>query len=244
MNALSSYMEREGRTADEVAVDLSALLGRKIGPAGVRVWASRSKPPQAWADALGLPEPVDEPGGPEEAEFTPGPDWTGRGDPPGRAEGAPPAPPPGARQATPAPGGDLVHLTARKRLDLAYNAIGGGVSEITGNPGYGNVFAAYAPSLADAWVDAAKVSPNVAKVLAFLESGGPVGELVLGHLILAGAIIYVSGRGPEQLDLVYGSKFHGYRASAIAHAVRREAEAHLNGSGQAAAEGAVGEPAL
>src|SRR5690348_4948439 len=230
-------MQREGRTDEEVATDLSALTGKKISPAGVRLWSSRAKTPKAWADALGLP-----PDGHSEAEPLYLDDGPELGDGSlGRAEGEPPAPPPGSRvsAAARAPGG--ISVTAKARIEMAYTAVGAGATLITSNKGYEAVADHYAPHLAQAWMAAAETSPTVAKIVRFMESGGPVGELVVGHVILVLGFAYISGRGPD-LELIYGT-FAGFRANAIAEAVARNAEAHLNGSGQATAEGVVAEPA-
>lgn len=101
----------------------------------------------------------------------------------------------------------------------------------THNEGFSAVADSYAPNIADAWIAAAKENKNVAKIVAFMESGGPVGELVVAHVILVFGWAYVSGRGPA-LDFLYGGKFSGYRAAAL-HAVREAefaATAGVNGS--------------
>ena len=226
MNALRRYLDDSGRTNDEVAVDLSALLGKPISPAAVRLWAGKTKAPKAWADALSLPDEIEEEprerylddDGPLDAEAA------------GllRDDASPPTPLDGTqvRQTGPPPG---VARAAKKRITFAYAAIGGGVSEITGNQGIGVVMDSYAPGLADQWRAAAEVNPNVAKIVRFLDQGGPVGELVFMHLLLVGAILYVSGRGPDQLDAVYG-KFAGHRATYSAKQTLRRAG--LDGSGQ------------
>lgn len=239
MNALADYMQREGRSADEVAVDLSALLGKKIGAGGVRLHASRAKTPQAWADALGLPpDPIREEA--DASSFEQG--TTEDSTPLFRDDGTPPTPPPGADVKRPASSGGAISLTAKKRIEMAYTAIGAGASLVTNNKGYEAVADNYAPSLADAWMAAAEQNKTIAKIVAFMESGGPVGELVVGHIILVLGFAYVSGRGPN-LEIIYG-RFAGYRAAALAAEVQRQAEEHVNGSGHAAPEGFVGEPAV
>jgi hypothetical protein len=130
----------------------------------------------------------------------------------------------------------------RKRLQFAYSAIGGGVSEITGNQGVGVVMDSYSPALADAWMAAAEQNENVAKIVRFLESGGPVGELVFMHLILVGAVFYVSGRGPDALDAVYG-KFGAYRATALRRRASDAEAASLNGAGQQPTQDPLAHPA-
>ena len=226
MNQLGVYMEETGRTADEVAVDLTAILGRKIGPEGVKLHSRRPKAPKAWAAALGLPA-EEEPAAASFFEPEPG-DADAAAQPLGRDEGEPPTPPQGAKVVRPpAPSGQAA---VKQRLEYAYGAIGAGATLVTGNHGYEAVADHYAPNLADGWLKAAEVSPTVAKIVRFLDSGGPVGELVIGHVILILGFAYISGRGPD-LAFLYG-RFDGYRAAAIAEAVRREAEASLNGSGQ------------
>lgn len=224
VNALGRYLEDTGRTNEEVAVDLSALLGKPISPAAVRLWSSKQKAPKAWADALNLPDEIEEEPPTRYLDDDDSPfDGSGM-----RGDTAPPTPPDGARLSRPGPPPG-VSLAARKRITFAYAAIGGGVAEITGNQGVGAVMDSYSPALADAWMTAAEVNPNVAKIVRFLDQGGPVGELVFMHLLLVGAILYVSGRGPDQLDAVYG-KFAGHRHAHRAKQTLRQAG--LDGSGQ------------
>ena len=54
MNALGLYKEQNGLTDDDVANTLSALLGKKITPQGVKLKSGKGKVPQPWAEALGL----------------------------------------------------------------------------------------------------------------------------------------------------------------------------------------------
>jgi hypothetical protein len=124
-----------------------------------------------------------------------------------------------------------------------YGAIGAGVAIATRNDGYGKVADAYSHDLARAWIAAAKENEQVAKIVSFLESGGPVGELVIAHVVLVGGFIYVSGRGPD-LDFLYAGKFGSYRAVQL-RARAAEAEAagaeNLNGSGDFHPPSAVGD---
>jgi hypothetical protein len=73
-----------------------------------------------------------------------------------------------------------------------------------------------------------------------MQSGGPVGELVIAHLILVGGFVYVSGRGPD-LDFLYAGKFSGHRALAAQRILEAErAEwADANGSAPVGAQGPV-----
>src|ERR1035437_1742013 len=61
VNQLGRYLETTSRTTDEVAVDLSALLGKPITAQSVLLWSRRRKPPKAWAAALSLPDEVADP---------------------------------------------------------------------------------------------------------------------------------------------------------------------------------------
>lgn len=242
MNQLKRYLDDTGRSPEEVAVDLSALMGKKIGTGAVLLWSRRPRPPQAWADALSLPESIDDEaaGG----RYLDDDEPLG-GHPSGEEEGLlrddaqPPTAPLGTQvhRTPPAVSG---RAAAKQRLEMAYNAIGAGATLITENKGYEAVASHYAPSLADGWLRAAETNATVAKIVAFMESGGPVGELVVGHFILLLGFGYVSGRGP-QLDFLYG-RFQGHRAAAVAAETIRQTEAHLNGSGQHAAEDRVGDP--
>jgi hypothetical protein len=227
VNQLGRYLESTNRTTDEVAVDLSALLGKPITAQSVLLWSRRRKPPKAWAAALSLPDEVADP---QEERYLDDdvPAGTERLL---RDDDAPPAPLDPSRVVRPVLPDSLA---AKKRISFAYSAIGGGVSEITGNQGVGAVMDSYSPALADAWLKAAAENENVAKIVRFLDSGGPVGELVFMHLLLVGAILYVSGRGPDALDAVYG-KFGGYRATALRQRAAGAEEAGFDGAGQRAA---------
>jgi hypothetical protein len=238
VNQLGRYMEERGRTYDEVAVDLSAILGKPISANGVKLWSGKRPPPKAWVDALGLaPEEegaaaflTDEPQpGDFDSTLT-------------REDDAPPTAPSTDKIVRPARPG-VPNLSAKKRIEMAYGAIGSGATLITGNRGYEGVAESYAPDIAQAWISAAEQNERVAKIVRFMESGGAVGELVVCHVLLVLGLVYVSGKGP-QLDFIYGSKFGGYRAAAAAAHINAETEAHLNGSGGASAEGVMGEPAL
>jgi hypothetical protein len=110
---------------------------------------------------------------------------------------------------------------------------------ITKNNGYSAVADTYAPDLADAWIAAARADDNVAKIVRFLESGGPVGELVVCHVLLVLGWVYVSGRGPN-LDAIYGDKFHAHRVNATAQRLIDEAAAQTNGATHEGAQGTVG----
>jgi len=238
VSVLRDYQDAHSLTDEEMARDLSALLGRRIGAAGYKLHAySAKRDPKAWTAALGL---ADDDGGSEIAA-EPGwlPDEDG-GPPPlsegEREPGTPPRAPQGARVDRPSLEGD--YTLVKQRLVQAYAAIGAGTSMITRNQGHAAVFDGYAPNLAQAWIDAARTNENVAKIVKFMETGGPVGELVIGHIILVGGLIYVSGRGPD-LYVLYGGKFEGYRTAAAAGRLADEAAAASNGAAPAGAEAAV-----
>ena len=222
MNALGLYKEQNGLTDDDVANTLSALLGKKITPQGVKLKSGKGKVPQPWAEALGL-----ELGDPDDMfldDSTPLSGSSSVDDIP-MASSEPPRAPSGARFSSPRPsaGGDYAQV--RDRIAKAYGAIGAGAAMVSGNQGYAEVTNAYSQDLAQAWVNAARENKNVAKIVEFMNSGGPVGELVMAHIILVLGFAYVSGRGP-QLDFLYADKFGRYRAAAVA---QREAEAAAEG---------------
>lgn len=240
MNALGRYRAEKELSNEAIAEQLSALLGKPMSAAGVALHANRKTTPPAWAKALGLPpdgEPEDETT--DSYLFGPEPEpvvGTGTG---GQAE--PPSPPPGARTfAPPAAHRGGEYSVVRDRIAKFYGAIGAGVSMVSQNDGYGTVADTYSDDLADAWIAAARQNQNVAKIVSFLESGGPVGELVIAHLILVGGMVYVSGRGPA-LDFLYAGKFSGPRAIATARIAAAAHEASLNGSSQDGSAHPVGD---
>ena len=220
MNALGVYKDENGLTDEDVASTLSALLGKKITPQGVKLKSGKGKVPQPWAEALGLDlgdpdEYLDDFGAPSESTS----------DIP-MASSEPPRAPSGAKFANSpraSTGGDYAQV--RERIAKAYGAIGAGVSMVSGNQGYAEVTNTYSNDLAQAWVNAARENKNVAKIVEFMNSGGPVGELVMAHIILVLGFAYVSGRGP-QLDFLYADRFGRYRAASVA---QREAEAAAEG---------------
>lgn len=233
MNPLRAYQEEQGRTDEEMATDLSALLGRRISAQGYRLHSNKAKAPKAWADALDLPIADTDPGVWEDTPPT--------GDEPATREpGATPTAPLGARTVTPSVGGN--YGFAKDRIEKAYNAIGAGASMVTRNDGYAAVTKHNAPAIADAWVAAAKENEHVAAIVRFMESGGPVGELVVCHILLVFGFVYVSGKGPDALDAIYGSHFSGYRAAAIGGRIADDAaRVANNGSAPQGAESPVGD---
>ena len=236
-------MDSNDLTADEVAARLTTHLGREVKPLTVNLRSGKSKTPPEWAAVLGI-DTTDETEAFVEVE-TESP-RVATDDAPLRADHEPPRKPGGA--GTPPSPTRRDNLSdyglVRDRIAKAYGAIGAGVSMVTQNDGYSAVSTAYSGDLADAWVAAAKENQHVAKIVSFLDSGGPVGELIIAHLILVGGFVYVSGRGPA-LDFLYAGKFNGYRQLAVAHgntaAQQPEPEASLNGSGAAGAAYPVGD---
>jgi hypothetical protein len=242
VNALAKYREERGLTDQQIADELAALLGKTMSAGGVKLHASRKTTPKAWREALGLTDP-DEPRAEEpEPTFDPGGLWTNEPPLP-RPDAEAPTPPGGARFQPPtapaAPGGD--YAIVRDRIAKFYGAVGAGVSMVTQNDGYGAVANAYSGDLADAWVAAAKQNENVRRIVAFLESGGPVGELVIAHLILVGGFVYVSGRGPA-LDFLYAGKFSQHRLIAASR-LEPVYEPGFDGGGQNGAAYSVADAA-
>lgn len=221
-NALHRYRDDKGLTNEAIAEQLSALLGRPMSAAGVALHANRKVTPKAWAQALGLPE--DERDEEPQESFVDAPPVS-----PGPfAEAEPPSPPASARFA-PTPPSPTVSGTVEGRIQDFYGMIGAGVGLVTQNEGYPALFDDYSPKLAQAWIAAGRENQNVAKILRFLESGGPVGELIICHALLVGGLIYVSGRAPA-LGTLYERKFGAHHHLAAARAAA-EHEANLDGGG-------------
>lgn len=234
MNALRVYRERHGLSHEQLAAELSNRLGRPITGLGVKTYEKRRGVPKSWAAVLEIEtEPA------ETSELFPpagyqlqhdqtryqqaGGFWSSDGDgeerPRARAEQEPPAPPSGARFASIGPSD---FETARARIEKFYSAVGAGASMVSGNNGYGEVFDSYSRDLARQWITAAEADPRVRKIIVFFEAGGPVGNLILGHIILAGALVYVSGHAPA-LGFVYG-KFDRFHADAHTRLLQERAE--------------------
>lgn len=232
-------MDSEGLTAEQVAERLTIHLGREVKPLTVNLRSGKARTPPEWAAVLGL-DTTEEGHSSDETVEAASPHTTIDGVP-SRAENDPPRNPGGATTVRPSGANTSDYGIVRDRLAKAYGAIGAGVSMVTQNDGYSAVATSYSGDLADAWIAAAKENENVAKIIAFLDSGGPVGELVIAHLILVGGFIYVSGKGPS-LDFLYAGKFNGYRQLALAHGnTAAQAEPDLNGTAPAGATYSVGD---
>jgi hypothetical protein len=244
MGALRDYRELHGLSREQLADELTEALGRPVKPSTIANYESRSpnRLPKSWQRVLTLAGPSPSVGIDEPAAWA--------GDPvssqsqTGVREGEPPRPPDGVRPPTAAsvsagPSGEFSMV--RDRIAKAYSAIGAGASMLTQNNGYSAVADAYSNDLARAWVAAAQENQNVKRIVEFMESGGPVGELVVAHLILVGGFVYVSGRGPA-LDFLYQGKFGGYRSAAAQQIAESEAAESSNGSAAFDSARLVGEP--
>ncbi len=233
MNPLKEYRTRFGMSQEELAAELTDKLGRLVKPSRIRTLevSGASRIPKSYAEALDLTSlDTSSQGWDTGAE-------TRESDPPRPPDGAASGPPDAAPVHA-----DGSFTSVRDRIAKAYGAIGAGASMLTQNQGYAVVADAYSRDLADAWVAAAQENANVARIVAFMESGGPVGELVIAHLILVGGFVYVSGRGPA-LDFLYAGKFGGHRAAAAQRIFEAEqAEwADANGAAPVGAAGPLGD---
>lgn len=238
---LREYRERTGLSHHEVADLLTERLGRKIQPGGVKRFENYTKLPKAWVQALGLDAPpaedayasapvgTDEPASHEAGTFDSGP--------------APKAPP-GAKLNYPAPSSQ-----AAKRISDMYRLVGSGVAMASQNPGVGAVFDIYAADIANAWVAAGAENKFAARVVALAESGGPMGDLVVSHLVLIGGLLYVSGRA-EFIASLFPPALHQFHAGAVARraaereAAEREADIAAQTSGSIPGQGFNGSGAF
>lgn len=232
VNALGRYREENGLTWDDIAQDLTEKLGKPVQGHGVRMRGGKGKVPPLWADALNLePERDEEPLMDDQPPTSQGATVRDEGDPPQAPEGAPRRPSP-----SPAPSGD--YSIVRERIGKAYAAIGAGAAMVAHNNGYAAVADLYKDDIANAWVAAARENKNVARIVSFMESGGPVGELVVAHVILVLGFVYVSGRAPA-LSVLYGNnlgQFHEAAARAVWEAEQQPADGSgANGSGDSVA---------
>lgn len=230
------YLDRRGMTKEQLASELSALLGRKVTPNTVQL--RYSKPvPKAWAAALHVD--VNEPPGAAPGA-APASDGEGVGEERRTDEGASPRPPPGARQAPgpagPGPAGpEPVDAFAAGRIAQAYALIGVGLGSALENVGVQHVVDDFSPHVARAWVEAAKENEFARRFVAFMTAGGATGELVVLHLGMVGGILYVKGVFP---DVGLFAKWSGFREQPAGAA----AAAGGNGAGPHAAGAPVGEP--
>ena len=216
MAVLADYQLERGLSDEDVAGILNERLesrrkkGREpITAGGVRLMRSRKDEnvPQAWLDALEIERP----------EFIKESLSSGGGDEPAPAAAA------GAGQGAPGVAGGPFSslpapvelpfdgLSARKRIILLYTGVGQGLERfqparfaVNGEgervrlpaPPYARVFAQHAPKLADAWIEAARQSSQVARIVTLVTTGGAVGELVVAHVSLVFSCLIVSGKVP------------------------------------------------
>ena len=224
---LVAYREKHGLSRADLAALLSDRLQRPIKEGGIKRFENYNELPKSWVAALGLENP--EPPSASWGQTAPDLGWDGeRNADEGTAvrDAEPPSMPPGGRSVPMQPpssavssGGD--YSGARARIAKAYQAIGAGVSMVSQNQGYAAVTDSYSKDIAQAWIAAAEHNQNVAKIVAFMESGGPVGELIVCHILLLGGFIYVSGRAPF-IGSIVGSKFDSYHDAAYRHRLEDE----------------------
>lgn len=193
-------MAKENLTAREY-VDANGLTLQEfsdiVGVPLANVQRMTKRPmPNTWADKLG-------PGAKRQADDVP----HAPGEPPPvrpeRDEPVTPNPPPGARLA-PVPVD--VGVAAAGRIADAYRFIGGGVATATGEQAIAQVVDGYAPDIGKAWVAAAQENEFARRVVNLMSAGGPMGDLVMAHVILIGGVLYVTGRAPA-LAAVYRHRF-------------------------------------
>lgn len=180
-NALAEYMQREGKSAEDISNTLHALIGKRIGPAHVKMWAGRKDPPKQWVEALGLGSAS--PGGSADA----GPEIDGERE----------------TESSPRPLADskLAPVTvpgfARKRIAATYAFVGSGLGMALGNEGVGQVWDDSSDPIAQAWLQAAESSDFARKFVTMMTAGGPMGEVVMLHVMMLGGTLYCLGQFPE-----------------------------------------------
>jgi hypothetical protein len=219
---LEDYVAEHGE--ERTAETLSALLGKKITHNTVRLWKSRA--PVKWELALGLVEP--EPLGSAGAQWLPPADPLTDGGGEGRRAEIPPRPPEGAKVLPFPASGEF----ARKRIVSSYQFLGAALAEGSGNPGVGKVWDDSSGPIADAWLAAAESSEFARKFVAFMTAGGPIGEVVVCHIILLAGTLYVLGQIPEVSFL---AKYSQYRPAPAPAARPAGARADGEAAGSAAA---------
>lgn len=246
MNPLGSLLER--REAEDVAAELNAKLGKKITPHMVKSWAhpSRSGPPKAWADALGLQPPP-----PSVAAATPE-DRTDN-EPSGRHSETPPRRPP---DATIAPTAFQVQAAAQERIAALHVFAGSAVATAFDADGFehdrgvgggiGLLWKDKADPIAQAWIAWANEGNRFAQAFVkLMQSGGAGGDLVLGYVALLGGTAYILGHLPdnEATRLVYG-RYGKYRTVTPDDAEPAQQRHGGNGAAPAGAADPLGDVAF
>lgn len=244
MTRLGEYVAEHGHEA--VADELTRRLGKPITPHGVRMWASRSTVPKAWAEALGL----------EAESFSPPRDPSAAASPfedssEGRQHEQPPKAPPGAGFVAPPVPPTPFRDVARRNIAATYNFVGAGLATAVDAPGFeanrgvgggiGAVWSHGSDPVAAAWIAWADEGNKFAQsVVRLMSAGGAGAEVVMCHLALLGGTAYVMGNLPdnEATRIPFG-KYRRYRAEADAQA-RAAAERAAEPHGEPSANGAAG----
>ncbi len=139
-----------------------------------------------------------------------------------RTEGTPQRPPG-------APVEVVIEAGAQKRIAGAYKMVGAALATGSGSPGIAHVFADQSDMIARLWIDAAADNPYAARFVQMMSAGGPMGDLVAGHLYLAGACFYVFGAAIPGGDAIF-PKYSRYRRAVIVSEPEPTAPAADNGA--------------
>lgn len=192
-----------------------------------------------WAEALGVklledPAVTDMGGGTSGAREPAGGDAAPRG----RAHEQPPQRPSGAKIEPLA-----IPQGSGKRIAGLYRGGGAMLAMQTrrthgDNAGQGiaSVFDDNADKIAELWLKAAEESPQIAKIVNAVNSGGVAGDLVLAHVVLAASVVYILG---APLPDAAFSKYSRYRVVVPAKPAA-EPERGPDGTADASVNGASG----
>lgn len=180
---LQQYQERTSQSPQQVADQLSALLGKRYTiPNVARHWRDGKVPP-AWVEALNLPEVF-----PAEWEVDHDDESLSRES---EHDPRPLRDSPVAKPALP------TRQFAEKRITALYAFVGAGIGEAVHNPGVTKVWDDGAPGIAKAWLDAAETSDFARRFVNLMSSGGPMGEVVMLHVTMFAGTLYVLGQFPD-----------------------------------------------
>lgn len=214
---LRTWAEANEKDAEQVAADLTELLGEPIAKADVtRRWSGRTK--KAWAEALGVE--LDEPPPRQRRRAA--------------EDDAPPTPP--------LPDVNLAEIEAR--VAGVYVLVGKGVGAATRDARYAQVFEQHATQAGKAWAQLGREDPRVGRVLNALMVGGPWSGVIWTHLSIGMSLVMLSGR--VQFPAFPGAptpppaSAGGGAAGGAAAGEPAAAQAQANGHGGAAAEDVVG----
>lgn len=220
-NELRIYMDETGKSAQQIADDLSEILGRPYSAKTIQNYIGKRPPPKIVSAALGLPPSSDPstPGNSPDAADQPG-GSVPPGGPEGRRAEVPPKPLPDSKIA---PTPLALQTIAKERIAALHVFAGASIATAVDADGFQNdrgvgggvalVWKDKADPIAEAWVKWANEGNKFAQAFVrLLATGGSGGELLMGYAMLLGGTAYIMGHLPDNEATRFGfARYSKYR---------------------------------